>query len=445
MFRSIFPILLSSALANTTFALSEPGEAAKQELHAAIKTEDESRAKPGASGSGRSGLAYIRNLDETTKQGNKQQIEYSLNQIAENYRSPAVSQALEKFQTALNLEAKELEEAELARIDSLLTEVGEVIRKAAKPKDLDAILDKMDKLGESRSERRSEKLSAAYQAMRPTRQFAASWQDYLQALASGSRNKANQILRNLTSTNTSIPVPRSLVIALIDESASPSAGAGAMPQEIKELDQMAPVLRHLRAMAMTDRANSSTPDPLGTEWSILALAPLDKAYQDFKAGLPVNLDLILQQGDPQTITGASAIAGLKAKLLLLLLPRHLGLSQAATPKPGETVAQFLDRTEKEAGERGDDTTCIRVIETRLALKSTSPITPGLAAFRAGKAREAAGQPLLAAFSYHAALKSETSLTLAALIGRRLDEIERTHPEEYKQALERIMAQESGPR
>ena len=441
MVRSFIPILLLAAIVSSSSALSEPGEAAKQELYAAIKAEDEAKTKPGSSGSGRSGVAYMRNLDETVNQGNKQQIDYSLTQIAENYRTPAVSQALAKLQAALNVDAKAQEDAALAKIDALQKEVGEVIGKATKTKDLDPLLEKMEKLMESRSERRSEKISNAYQALRPMKQFVATWQDYLQARATGNRPKANQILSGLTSANGPLPVPRSMVIALIDGSTPAPAEAGAKPEEIKELDQIAPAIRQLRASAMTDRMISQSSGPMESELTIRALVPLDAAYQNFKAGLPVNIESILKPTD-QPATSATSIAGLRAKLLLLVLPRQLGIAPNSSPKSGENVVQFLDRVEKEAGDRGDAAACIRVIETKQALNQSesapAPKAAGLDFFRAGQAREAASQPQFAAISYQMALESGINPTLATMIGKRLDEIKKTHPEEYKQATERVL-------
>ena len=420
-------------------AFDEAAETAKNGLISAIKAEDQSRLKPGTTGSGRSGIAYIRSLDQAFQQGSRQQIEYSLGQIAETYRSPEVANAIDGFQTTLLKDAEQRESAEMAALDALSKEVKSVLKSATKAADLDALLEKFNKLGENTSERRSERLSAAYQAIRPAKSFVSNWQDYLQALEKGNRNKANQLLQNLASSSGSTPVPRSMLIALIDETSESSDPPDVAPQEIKELDEIAPSLRKMRALSMSHRSGSAFPRAMEAESLARSLTQIDRAYQNFNAGLPMTLDFLAPTGETTAVADNATAARLKAKLLLLVLPRLAGAPEKTAAKPGEDALALVERMIREAGERGDLPGCVRAIEIGQTLKRGTTITDvasnPLASARAGQSYEAAGQYALAVFSYQNALGAGCDLTLAALIGKRLEALKRDHPDDYKQATE----------
>lgn len=442
MTRKSLLAILSLLLSGHARAFDDKTVAAKNGLISAIQAEDQSRVKPGAPPSGKSGTAYIRNLDLAFRQESKQQVEYSLGQIAENYRSPEVARAIDGLQTALIERAEKRENAEIAGLEALAGEVATVLKSSSKPEDLDALLEKINKLGESSSERRSEKVSAAYQAIRPTKQFVSNWQDYLEALRKDNRNKANQILQSLATSSGSIPVPRSRLIALITETTEPVNTPRGVPAEIKELDEIGPVLRKMRAVPMSGHIPGSAPLSMESESLARSLAVIDQAYQNFKAGLPVSLDFITGTAETNGIAGDATSARLKAKLLLLILPRLAGAPEKTAAKSGEDAIALADRMIREAGERGDIGGCVRAIEVSQRLKrgtTTMAAVPSpLGFFRAGQSQEAAGQKAAAVISYQNSLAAGCDLTLAGLIGKRLEAIKRENPDDYKQAMESLL-------
>lgn len=142
-------MMLSLLLSAHARAFDDKAVAAKNGLISAIQAEDQSRVKPDATASGKSGIAYIRSLDQAFRQESRQQMDYSLGQIAESYRSPEVARAIDGLQTALAKDAEQRENAELARLEALTLEVSTVLKGASKPEDLDALIEKLTKLGEN--------------------------------------------------------------------------------------------------------------------------------------------------------------------------------------------------------------------------------------------------------------------------------------------------------
>ncbi|RYD24391.1 MAG: hypothetical protein EOP88_00255 [Verrucomicrobiaceae bacterium] len=439
MARSFLPVLLLSALTNLAPALSESSEAARKELEAALNAEDDSKAQAGTTRSGRSTQSYLRTLNASLELEDRQQVTSMLDQISNAYNSPAASQALAKLQASLAADVRKQEDDFIAEAAAITKEISETIPKATKITDLDPLLEKIDALSRSRGNRqRSERVSNELENLRRLENFTSSWQDYLQALGTGQRTRANQLLRNLSGNESRLPVPRSLVISMIQEDTPEAAKANEPLPSITELDQIEPTLRKLRAISMNSRNSSSGIYPENLDQAIQSLATLDKTYQDFKAGLPTNLGLILRQDGSHFGNQADPAytAALRVKLLLLVLPGYLGIPDEAA-KPDEDIARYLDRVEKTSAEKGDAATCARVIETWVAFEpgaaGASAARSLLVAFRAGQAQEVAGQAFQAAVSYQNALAAGPSTALAGLIGKRLEEIKRSNPEEYKRA------------
>lgn len=448
MTRAFLALVFLTSLAPLSAALTEPGDQARKELHAAVKTEEENLSKSSGKRPRMGAASYLNDLDRKLGQGERQEIDVSLDRIISNYPSPAVSQAVEKLRTILTLEAKKLEDDELASINALRKETREAIPKANTPKDLDEVLEKLVALINSPSEQRSEKVADAIGELIPLKIFTASWQDYLQAREAGEGAKADQILHYLAASDEQIPVPRSTVLARIGQIPKappavvvPSKESPRSPDEITELDQMTDALRELREISQNLREKPRGFDQRNAGLSISALSMLEKTYQDFKAGLPTDLAFLTPRHDSaEAVRALPSISLLKAKLLLLVLPAQLGIPEGDSPKPGETVVDFLNRTEKAAAESGDAATCIGVIDARLTLDGTGSLAEmektALLSFRAGQAQETAGQITMALRSYQDALRSGPGMSMATLIGKRLEEIKRTHPEETRKAFER---------
>ncbi len=447
MTRACVTLAFLTSFAPLCPALTESTDQARKELHAAVRTDDESQP-PSTGKRARMGAAtYLKDLDRKLDLGERQEIEICLERILTNYRSPAVSQAAEKLRTALTLEAKKQEDDELASIAALRKEVGETIEKANNPKDLDGVIERLVALINSTADHRTDKVTDAISRLTPLKTFTSSWQDYLLAREAGEEAKANQILRYLAGSGSEIPIPRSTVLARMAQNpkapAPAAAAAGKSPPsavDITELDQISAAIRQLRGMFQDAATRPSGFDQRTLLSCINTLGTLEKTYQDFKAGLPTDLSFLTDKHDPAVaVTALPSIPLLKAKLLLLVIPSQLGLQGDDAPRPGETVSAFLDRTEKAAAGRGDATICLGVLDARLSLESAGSLAEmekaALRAFRAAHAQETAGELLPAVRSYQNALRSGPGPSLATLIGKRLEEIKRTHPEETRKLFE----------
>ncbi len=430
--------MLSLLISAHARAFDDKAVSAKNELISAIQAEDQSRVKPDATATGKSGIAYIRSLDQAFRQESRQQIDYSLGQIAESYRSPEVARAIDGLQTALVKDAEQRENAELARLEALTLEVTTVLKGASEPEDIDALIEKLNKLGENSPDRRSEKVAAAYQSMRPLKPFVSSWQDYLQSLKKGNRKKANQTLQNLVGSSGSIPLPRSMLIALIDETSEAGDAPDVVPAEIKELDDITPALQKMRTHSANNRMGASGLPYAESDPLVRSLGQIDRIYQNFKAGLPVSLEFITGTGDSTGIAGDETSTRLKAKLLLLILPRLVGAPDRTVAKPGENAIAFIERMIRETGERGDLDGCARAFEISQTLKRNSAGQGSLQLLRGAQSQEAAGQTVLAVISYQSALVAGCDPILAGLVGKRLEAIKRDHPDDFKRAMESLL-------
>ncbi|RYD24392.1 MAG: hypothetical protein EOP88_00260 [Verrucomicrobiaceae bacterium] len=447
MIRAFLPLVLLTSLAPLSRALDESREKAKEELNAALKTEDEARLKSASRASRLTAVSYMKDLERKLEQGDPGEIESSLEQITLKYPVPAVAEAAAKLRSSITQESKRKEDAELAVIDSLRKEVSEAVPKAANTRDLDGLIEKLVAQIHSTSDHRTNKVTEANSGLIPLKIFASGWQDYLQARDAGEEMKANQILRYLSSTDEQAPVPRSTILARIIPSpaaAPPTAPPESRPplsSQITELDQMTPALRELREMSENLRPSPAEFDRNNARATINALSALEKTYQDFKAGLPTDLSFLSQlRSSPDLIAAQPSISQLKAKLLILVLPTQLGLGAEDGPQPGESVITFLSRIEKTAAERGDTSICIGAINAKLTLRKEDALVDmersALLSFQAAQAQETAGQMAAAVESYQNALRAGAGHAMATLVGKRLESIRKSHPAETRKAFER---------
>jgi hypothetical protein len=212
----------------------------------------------------------------------------------------------------------------------------------------------------------------------------------------------------------------------------------AVLAKIKSLDDIQAALGELRQLR-SESSNYERNEEVNAVLS--ALMPLDRTYQEFKAGLATSLELNNNFGNPLSV-GNATLARLKADLMLLMIPRYVGAPAGTQAKPGEDVVQFLTRLGDEAKASGNVATVLRVRETlRLVQRGntySSGDISGMSSFISAQNQETAKQPMLAVISYQAALKSGSDLVPAKLIGERLEAIKAEFPKEYEAGMERVL-------
>ncbi len=374
-----------------------------------------------------------------------------LSQTSQMFRSEEVRSEITQVLAAIKAENIKTEKAQIDQLQEILDQARSVVKKASTPADLDAMI---QALQENRGRNNS------YQTTNPdlrllstqieqSAQFLIQWQNYLAAKADNNSKKAKETLQTLSNSNFYGLMPRSEILALLAAPEKPDVAIKA-PEKQSSADEVEMVLsatNDLESIATAIKKLRELRDPKRYDdngvvnSTIQALSPIDKTYQDFKAGLATNIESYQNYSNAEI--GTAKIAELKRKLLLLVLPRYVGVSDGFEAKPDETVNDFLNRLATEAKERGDTSVGLRIKEVSRLLSRGSAFSnsdqTGLHALISGQNQEAAGQFMLAVVSYQNALKSGSDLVPAKLIGERLAAIQKSHPEDYQAGMDRFLS------
>jgi len=324
-----------------------------------------------------------------------------------------------------------------------LRRASDVVLKARKASDLDASLIELHRLAAAPARFRSgnperESASRLYDAAR----FLRQWQNYLWAVEGEKFDNGIRILTDLAQTEQSpLDIPRSEILARArslegKDKAQVDSNAAPILQSIHSLDDLPTALTQLR---------SGTHPPYQSQAlsnMVNGLEAVCKAYLAFKEGVATTLPpTYWQTGDTNQI-----VTRLRAELLLLVLPRILGVEQTDPPKTGETVEDYLMRMRAAAVARHDfellsrTISAAREISSGIAGPGQSLIGQDYTSFlywREGQNAERAKRFFEAALAYRRALSSATPAIPVEFIGERLDAIEKEHPGEFRQATDLI--------
>ncbi len=369
-----------------------------------------------------------------------------------HFRSEAVKLAVVDLQTAMQVEQKNERKKLLDEQQAFLDQSRTAVQTATSAGDLDVLLQALQE-NRTRTNNLSQQdpaLRALFAQVEQSGQFLIQWQNYLSAQASGNLRQAQENLRALSNSNVFSLIPRSEILKRLSDLENAPLTKNASTQgstvdavdailaKTDSLESISDALRELRAI----QGNRDRYDRAEIANSLVqALTPIDRTYQDFKAGLTTNIDVA--QSYSGTEIGAATVAKLRRDLLLLVLPRFVGASEAIRPNPDETVSDFLRRLAADAKDRGDFSVGIRVKEALRIMDRGQTFSNadqvGLLALVAGQNQEAAGQFMLAVISYQNALKSGSDLVPANLIGDRLAAIQSAHPKDYEAGMELFLA------
>ena len=325
-------------------------------------------------------------------------------------------------------------------IADALRRASDVALKARKASDLDATLIELRHLADAPEHLRSlgpERESGLKRLYDATR-FLRQWQNYIWAVEGEKFDNGIRILTDLAQIEQSpLDVPRSEILARArslegKDRAQVDSYAAPILQSTHSLDDLPSALAQLR---------SGTHPPYQSQALSNLVNGLDavcKAYLAFKEGVATTLPpTYWQTGDANSI-----VTRLRAELLLLVLPRILGVEQTDPPKNGETVEDYLMRMRAAAIGRRDfellsrTISAAREISSSIAGPGQSLIGQDYTSFlywREGQNAERAKRFFEAALAYRRALSSATSAVPVEFIGQRLDAIEKEHPDEFRQA------------
>ena len=327
-------------------------------------------------------------------------------------------------------------------ITDALCRASDVVLKTRKASDLDATLIELRHLADAPEHlrlsgpERESGLKRLYDATR----FLRQWQNYLWAVEGEKFDNGIRILTDLAQTEQSpLDVPRSEILARArwlegQDRAQADSYAAPILQSTHSLDDLPKALTQLKSRpAYKSQALSNL---------VNGLEAVCKAYLAFKEGVATTLPpTYWQTGDTNPI-----VTRLRAELLLLVLPRILGVEQTDPPKTGETVDDYLMRMRAAAVARRDfellsrTISAAREISSSIAGPGQSLIGQDYTSFlywREGQNAERAKRFFEAALAYRRALSSATPAVPVEFIGQRLDAIEKEHPDEFTQATEVI--------
>jgi hypothetical protein len=445
--------LLAVALATIPVSTAAEMPVAKWETLAEEiqRTLDEERPAP--TGNFRDDARLIiGNLRGAIGRSDLPQIESFLGQLAVFLRPPLRNRCDEAAKEVRALrEAKEKQALE--EINSLFQRATDAIRSAQKPADLDAIL---RELGTSRNQQQQVPSSASRAELQiePAIQFITQWQDFLAQNAARDKKAAEATLDRIIGMNQTALLPRSEILIRRygpppTPTPMPTATATPRPQgehfadvleELKTPEDLVPVMAKLIEWA-NDPSRISPAEMPELQNTIRSLTLLVGAYQDYQAGLPVKLELVLN--DPARVEPLGALLSpVRGQLIKLALGRYVGAPPELKIKPDEGAQEFLDRVITDAASRADFMLATRARATQNLLREGKTEVPRERSqaelFINGYNQERAGQFALAVTSYEQALASGTEIVPPKAIGERLARIKTEYPREFEEGLQAFL-------
>jgi soluble cytochrome b562 len=371
--------------------------------------------------------------------GGEANLEAMVKQMMAMNPSEAVQKTGKALLAELVARRKMRVDALAAKVNGILARVPEILIKAQKTQELDAILGDLQKVqapqggmygNDPESQAAMNRVNSAYQ-------FVAQWQDYLSARNSGNIQEAQNSLRNLSNSRPvgeTMLVPRSEILARTVElsrpvktasaapgappPASPAVDVGSILDRIKTLDDMQSALHSLKAV--TNQGND-----------YMALSQMARTYADAQNGLPITL-ISAFGGDP-----APELGRIRSMLLIYLLPRFIG-SDALKPNPSETVVDYLKRSMEAAEAKQNWLLLQRIIEAKTLVAGTNGYPSGTRSFLAGLNQETAGQFAQAVGAYQSALREPDDYFPSEVVGDRLAAIKKDHPAEFDEGMKRFL-------
>jgi hypothetical protein len=353
----------------------------------------------------------------------------------------AVQTAGQELLQALEEARKAREEAAVQRIGDALKKLPDAINQAQQPNDLDNILRTLADIEETHDFQAQETQKLWQQAQAAYR-FAAEWQDYLSNRQAGQIEAAANNLRSLANnTYGAAIVPRSKILALA-VSLRPTAGRNIVPggiasaailEEVKTVEDLPGAYAKLKALYIADPISVDAVDQQTLEQCLRLYYEAETgtlASVSFATNYNVNYD-----------RASPAASRVQTLTLLAVLPHYLRPSKENLPQPGESLRDYLDRIATAAGKAGDWKMLNTILDTRTTMGSNafhplpSLTNNSVRSLVTAQNQETAGQYALAVEAYQTALRNLNEFVPAKLVGDRLADIEKNHPEAYKAGME----------
>lgn len=437
---------LSNAFADAVDDALKALEAAVQHEVAEAKAEPTQRNS--YEGRGNMGAVVLAQLRSALSRNEPQQLNEVLNQLPAYFKSEAVLAASGKLREELRAQEQVAEQAFVTQIRGAIEQAGKAVKSATKASDLDETLRVL--AGFREQNRASETSRAEAGKIQSARQFVIYWQDYLACLESLNIKEAIQKLQNVSGMNEPELLPRSQVLARLEELKQPGKGApestSVSDDRVREIMTRVKTLDDLpvatRALSDVLRLRNSGAQGMTNDDSRVQLGSLIgemqavwQTYNQYQAGLPAKIEWVAQNSRTNT-DEYSEIVKLKTELVLKLFARQLGVEDKLKPLSSEPVTTYIARVLADARERGDARLMLRVRDLQAANNMRARGDDiWLKSLLAAQNQEEASQFIPAVISYQNALKSGGDLTPAKVIGQHLDAIKSEHPEEFEKGMQ----------
>ncbi len=428
------PLLISLVLAISLTPLHALIDGHKETLkQLGVAVEKEIQLSKNKSGRQDIWPQLLSSLKRTLATPDQDNAEEAVTQILVYYKSPEVVALAEKLGAEIVAERADQEKREIERLEGIASRAVETAMKANRAADLDALLAEFA-VGRSERNYRSQPVQASSQKVDSARQFVLKWQSYLFAKETNDNRAAIKVLEQFLSDSSNIPagaLPRSKIMAMLARERGDVSFSDVLAK-LQSLDGMTTALAQLRGL-QSSRSDGGDADVSAL---IQALTPLEKSFREFVAGVPTGVDVSQSYMDSLK-TGLDIVTKLRSDLIMLMLPRYVGIAEDTKPRAGETLDGFIDRLAAEAKERGDYQAGLNIHLARQLIRRGSASgddVTGYKTFAGAQNQEAAGQFDLAVASYQNALKSGSELVPAKFVGERLAAIKAAHPEAYEQGM-----------
>jgi hypothetical protein len=366
-----------------------------------------------------------------------------VHQIQYYDQTPEVVQLCGPLLETLRQERIAKEDAAAREMDCGVRKAGELLLAAREPKDLDPLMTELILLGQSvRSEdtlNESEPLRRARYEVNAAQQYVRIWQEYLAKRSFGRDSEAVEKLQSLDRRSELYPVvARSELLARMTAPAQPFVPF--RPQEkIKEILGNAKSSDDLEAVynALQFWANEQ---PRFPEFHVLAerVAGLRNASTAFLAGRYGEAFEFFKRRTAATDVGEEHLSILERQLLLKVLPQYLAATDLAQPAPDQSASEYLSNVAGQAAQKQNWPLVQRALETLRTIAFGNGNVPswlsgditGFAAIAVAERQTRAGEFAGAVASYRMALECNGQNIPVELIGQRLKDLRKSHPEAF---------------
>jgi hypothetical protein len=353
-----------------------------------------------------------------------------LAQISAASPSEKVQQICKELSQQLRTEREQRETEFLSQADAAIKSAGAAAVKAKSEKDLDAVLQELGHLRENRNEQMSELLRRASAKVEATVQFITRWQDHLAQANADNLKAAREILRNLAESSSYPIVPRSEILSRMQAISEAETKAKALPGSLipAKVEAICSALKNPAEISLTLEQLTALRQQFPSEVDSTIVSELDglnTLYKQIQASLTIPVNML---------DNAHHFIDLRLQLILLALPRYLGLADDYRPQSNESVGQFLDRIIADAKRTENWPLMLKTMETSRMISrgSMGGYSTGsfsfnpLRSFVTGRNQEQAGQYASAVVSYQEALKDTENVVPLNVVRDRLATIKKEH-------------------